>query len=544
MGINEVPQKQDRQAQSEGRDVRGAGITRRRLLTTGLQGAALAAGGGLLAACSSSGSTSTNASSTAAGKPVRGGTLTLGLLGAGASETVAPSSATDPDAARTAMLYDLLFGYGADLRTTTPRLAVGATHNSDATVWTIELRKGVTWHDGKPFTADDVVWTIQSWQDPKSPTYGAMDTVIDYKGVRKRDSLTVEIPLVQALAQFPGLLPSSRAFVMTPNGVSLAQLAAHPIGTGAWAYKSFTPGQSSNFVANDNYWGGRPYADNVIVNSTFSDDNSRLNALLSGQLNVMPLLPPLLAQQNLSNITVNRGNSAAITFFAMDITSPQFKDPRVRQALKLATDRQALAEGAYSGYATVANDLIGLGTEFFADDLKPTYDPDQAKSLLNAAGADGLTFSLPTSSRLGGGTAFATLWSQQLSKLRITANVDVIDPSDFYGAKWPYSPIGQDYASGIAPVITGWYRSMFSMYNYTKWGTNDPLQRQAMAQLDEAKAADLWHEVQQRQVDDGGFIVPVNQQLLDGVGKSVHNLQPGHAFVLNNYENLTKAWVS
>ena len=130
-------------------------MTRRQVLAAGAS-SALAAG--ILVGCGGA----TSASSTAAsggGGPKRGGTLRVGMITGGTAELVIPSSGSYPDFLRTNLLYDPLFQLGNDLKTLVPMLATAAEPTHSAKVWTFTLRSGVTWHNGKPFTADDVVWT-------------------------------------------------------------------------------------------------------------------------------------------------------------------------------------------------------------------------------------------------------------------------------------------------------------------------------------------------------------------------------------------------
>src|SRR6185369_13017915 len=101
------------------------------------------------------------------------GTFTVGMITAGNSETINPAKAVNvSDLLRIAQLYDLLFCVGEDVETLVPKLALSAESNKTATVWQIHLRDGVVWHNGKPFTADDVVWTMKGWADPASNAHG------------------------------------------------------------------------------------------------------------------------------------------------------------------------------------------------------------------------------------------------------------------------------------------------------------------------------------------------------------------------------------
>ena len=186
-----------------------AALTRRELLVASGRGAVMLGATGLLASCG--GGTSTGATSAGllpvsagGGTPVKGGTFTVGVLGAGASEQLYPGSVGGPaDYVRIQQLYDNLFNISSDSSLgILPALALSAEPNHDATVWTFKLRDGVHWHNGKPFTADDVVYTFTvAWQSPLSFASPALTPFVDFKQVRKVDQLTVEVPLLRPCAR-------------------------------------------------------------------------------------------------------------------------------------------------------------------------------------------------------------------------------------------------------------------------------------------------------------------------------------------------------
>ncbi len=185
------------------------GLTRRDLVRAGSAGALSIAGAGLLSACG--GGKSSAAAGTrrlsvppfssgpaSGGTPVRGGVLRIGMPTGGAAETIdVRHLATNPDVCRAPQLYDPLVFAGNDSGLL-PALATEWEANADATAWTFKLRDGVVFHDGRPLTADDLVYTVKaSWGSKENVVYGIMSQLVDFKNVRKRDELTVEIPLLR-----------------------------------------------------------------------------------------------------------------------------------------------------------------------------------------------------------------------------------------------------------------------------------------------------------------------------------------------------------
>ena len=183
----------------------------------------------------------------------------MGLVSAGSAETIDVRKALNfPDYVRLFNLLDPLF-FAAPGGLVTPGLCQAAHPNKDATVWTLELRPGVEWQDGSPFTADDVIYTMQaSWHSKQSNIFSLADSIIDYTRLRKRDKLTVEVGLKHGVAQFPSTTFTQNSFVIKNGTTDFTKV----IGTGPFKLESFTPGTQSVFTANRNYWGApAPYVD-------------------------------------------------------------------------------------------------------------------------------------------------------------------------------------------------------------------------------------------------------------------------------------------
>src|SRR5579872_7146585 len=212
----------------------GPEFDRREVLGLGLRGAGLVSVAGFVGACGGATTTARQPSGVAgpvpgapapgapaqtpgpsgSGTPKRGGTLTVGVISGGASETVNPFKwINQSDLIRTIALYNGLYQVGNG--GVVPRLAKSAEPNKDGTVWTLQLREGVHWHDGKPFSADDVLYTMRTWKDPAhnyfAPTALAL---IDLSHVRKRDPLTIEVPMTRAFAELEAILANPYASIV------------------------------------------------------------------------------------------------------------------------------------------------------------------------------------------------------------------------------------------------------------------------------------------------------------------------------------------
>jgi peptide/nickel transport system substrate-binding protein len=546
------------------------GLTRRQILGRAIQVGATLGVASAISACGASSSVQNATGKAAAGAltelpggtPVRGGTFTLGVTTAGQAENVFPGlAATPPDIARDYLLYNLLWYPGRDVTSNLePGLAVSADHNADATVWTFHLRDAVEWHDGRTFTADDLVYNFKTlWSDPNANYSAAiLEPLIDFRNVRKRGPLAVEIPLKIPVAQLPGIFAFLN-FGIVQEGATKESAASHPIGTGPFKFQSFTPGSQSVFVANKNYWeSGKPYVDEVQIISSFTDTDALYNALLSGKINLSSTLALLnareLAQSNQAQILVPSQESQGYGF-GMRVDDGPFADIRVRQAFKLLTDRPAIVNAAFAGFGGPGNDLIGAGTEYFLGSATPTYDPEKARALFKAAGVLGDTFTLPVAEVFPGFVESASVLAGQASAAGVTLAIQRVDPATYFVPPpggtayvrpstlntWPASGcIAQVYLGELLPT---------SPWSDTHWGRQVPggaaatkLIYQAIGETDPGKAGDLWREVQQQQIAEGGYVVYSNQAPVDAAAPNVRGLKAGAGLNFNNFR-LQDGWI-
>jgi peptide/nickel transport system substrate-binding protein len=484
---------------------------------------------------------------------VKGGTLRVGLLSAGSAETLDVRKPFNfPDFIRLFNLLDPLFFQGPH-GLVSPGLATEAHANSDFTVWTLRLRDGVVWQDGKPFTADDVVFTLKaSWNAPSGLNYQLYKPLINFNGVRKLDKLTVEIPLYRGIAQFPQLCFTQASHIVQDGMTNWNK----PVGTGPFKLESFTPGSRSVFTANRNYWGSpEPYADTLVIDSSFTADPARLNALSAGDLDIVPSVPPALAKAEESAKRVVLGNQNGPAFIAvtMRVDQAPFTDVRVRQAMKLIPDRAAIVSSALDGFAVPGNDCPGNTLQYWASDLKPVHDPQKAKSMLKSAGQGSLSLPLYTSAVLAGMNETATLFAEQAAAAGVTVSVVRDDPATYYstgspGGTWPnkhFSVNNWVIGQGSLPLfyLSALYHT--APYDETHWhnAASDTLLDEALADSIPASAEQKWHAVQKLQYDEGGYIVTSALNNVDGYSTKVRGIQTTEAGPCN-YWDFKTAWLA
>ncbi|WP_197373226.1 ABC transporter substrate-binding protein [Mycolicibacterium baixiangningiae] len=362
------------------------------------------------------------------GAPQDGGTLTLAAIGGGQAETLDPTKwLNTPDQTRIGALYDQLTALSPD---GSPQmlLAREITPNGDGTEWTMSLREGVTFHDGTPMTADDVLYSIRRVIDSGAVASATLSTV-NMDRTEKVDDHTIVFRLNAPAGDFPAFFVDPSTSIVK-NGATDFE---HPIGTGPFKYKSWTRGDRSVFERNDSYWGQKAHVDELVI-VPMADETARTNALLSGALDVSVDVAPTAVgtlEQSGMQITSKTG-AAASNFYVRADTEPT-KNPAVREALALAIDRQKCVDVALQGKGTVASDLFGLNFPSFPKDAPQiSYDPDRARSLLEKAGLAPLTITLTMGPGGAGMVECAQVFQESAKDAGITINIETIPGQDVF----------------------------------------------------------------------------------------------------------------
>jgi peptide/nickel transport system substrate-binding protein len=515
-------------------------ITRRDALRGALAGGVLLGAGGVLAACGSETvDVPTSSSGGTSLKNVRnGGVLRVGVSGGGADDSIdAHVLTTVPDISRAHQLYEGLAGRNtnSDFELL---LAESIEPDKRAQAWTIRLRPGVTFHNGKPVRADDVLFSLRRITDPKDPKTGAASIgYMDLDRSRKLDNRTVRIQLKFPNVAFPDDLGQYFNSIV-PTDYDPAK----PVGTGPFMYESFVPGERSVFKKNPDYWReGLPRVDEVVI-IDFPEDTPRVNALLSGQVDAITDLPAGQIAQVKSNdqFKVLISETGGWQPFTMRVDQAPFKDVKVRQAMRLLVDREQMIEQVLSGQGRVANDLYSPYDPAYDDELpQRRQDLDQAKSLLRQAGQSDLGVELVTSPVVQGIVEAAQVLAEQAKGAGVTINVRKVDPGTFYGDNYLQWAFAQDF------WVTRTYLSQVaqcalpdSPFNETHW--KDPefldLISQARAELDDAKRTELLHRAQEIEYERGGMIIWAFNNQLDAYSDTVGGFHPAKSgFPLTNY---------
>ena len=498
----------------------GNALERRQFLRGIVATGAIAGAGSLLSACSSAGSSQAAASPTSTAKR-RGGALKVGLTGGSGSDTLDPHKGlTYLDTARAQSLYQPLLQLNTSAQTEFVLAEEISPHGSTSN-WVIRLRKGITFHDGKPLTADDVIFTIRRIVSGKLTGSTPLGP-IDLKGLKALDNLTVQVPMTSPYGSFTDQLAYWYYLYIVPTGFNPAK----PNGTGPFKYQSFTPGQRSVFVRNGNYWkSGLPYVDSVTI-IDFSDSTSLQNALTTGVIDGAGGLegPQIAVLKTSSGVHTVASPAGAITPFTMRVDQAPFSDVNVRQALRLLVDRPQLIASALDGYGTLASDVFSPYDPNFDRALHRVQDISQAKFLLKKAGQEHLTVQLVTSAVATGTVAMATVLQQQAKAAGVTINLKTVDPTTFFGPNYLHWTFSQDFYN-YSPYLGQVSESMLpaSPFNETHWDNPHyiSLYKQANATTSAATRKQIEYEMQMIDFTEGGYIIPAYIDALDAYSTKI-----------------------
>ncbi|MDO9528248.1 MAG: peptide-binding protein [Syntrophales bacterium] len=289
------------------------------------------------------------------------------------------------------MIYNGLVKYDKDLNIVGD-LAESWNISEDGMTITFHLRKGVKWHDGYPFTAEDALFTYQITIDPKTPTaYSG-----DFLKVKKAQVIetytfrvTYDIPFAPALASWSAsILPKH---LLNGKDITRTKLSRNPIGTGPYMFKEWKTGQKIVLISNPDYFEGRPYIDGYIMR-IIPDMATMFLELRAKGIDRMNLTPLQYTRQTENRFFHNNFNkyrylSFSYSYLGYNLKNPFFKDKRVRQAISYAINKEEIIQGVILGLGKVATGPFKPGTWAYDSGVKGyNYDPQKARKLLAEAG--------------------------------------------------------------------------------------------------------------------------------------------------------------
>lgn len=404
---------------------------------------------------------------------------------------------------------------------TIPDLATGWEVSSDQLIYTFKLHNNVKWHDGQPFTAEDVKFTIEAALNPKnnSPIKERFEEI---KEVQVVDSYTVKIVLKKPFplllnVMSTGMLPKH---LLDGKDINNDRFNSAPIGTGPFKFVEWKKGQYMKMVANKEFYRNVPKSEQVIL-KYIPDQNLRAVQLEIGEIDVALIDPMQMERINKNpNLTVNRMVTADYRALMYNRINPLWEDVRVRQALNYAVDRQAIVDGVMLGWGKPAYGPLQLNWANNEKVNQYTYDAEKAKKLLAEAGwtpgADGilqkdgkrLSFKMTTFVHDPVRVALINALSTQFKKLGIEAIPDPkekgsfkIGATDSFLLGWgsPFDPDDDTYRIFHSSQMDN---ANFEHYKNEKI---DSLLLQARETNDRNQRAQLYNDFQTELANDPAF---------------------------------------
>lgn len=379
------------------------------------------------------------------------------------------------------ILFEQLTRYSPEDLSPVPGLATSWEPAEDAMSWTFKLRDGVKWSDGEDFDAEDVAFTFNDVVLVDELGAQSATQFSQVERVEVVDPLTVRFVLNSPfsalpyyLAAFAGILPK-HVLGDAENPLTVASFNKQaPVTTGPYKVAEFVPGSFVRLEPNENYWGDAPKLAGIVFR-IIPDANTQVAQLLAGQLDLVTRLDPSLIAgvERDASLEILRQSQNLYYWVVLNQEDERFTDPRVRRALLMALDREAMIQAILEGYGTVATGPIAplLGALYDGDVATYPYDPEGAKALLAEAGwtpgSDGilqkdgqrLEIAMPTGQF--GELVPATLLVQQYwADIGVKADVQVIE----WNAYIQQVVVKRDYEGTLAwwsqpptPDVTPYY---------------------------------------------------------------------------------------
>ncbi|RCS22566.1 ABC transporter substrate-binding protein [Phyllobacterium salinisoli] len=506
------------------------GATRRELLQMLVAGGiALTAGGTILG----------RATNAYAATPKSGGQIKAAGWSSSTADTLDPAKASlSTDYVRCCALYNRLSFL--DKSGTTQMELAESIESSDAKVWTVKLRSGVTFHDGKTLSSQDVVFSLMRHLNPDvgSKVNSIAKQITSVKGV---DPLTVEITLAHPNADLPTIL-SMHHFMIVQDGTTDFSKG---IGTGPFKLESFEPGVKSIAVKNPNYFKPKgPYIDSFEY-FAISDDNARVNALLSGDIQLAASIKPrsMKLVESQPGFALSQTTSGNYTNLNMRLDMEPGNKADFVAGMKYLINREQIQKSVMRGLAELANDQpISPASIYYNAELKPkAYDPEKAKFHFEKAGVIGQSIPVVASDAATASVDMATLVQQAGAEIGMKLDVQRVPSDGYWSNYWLKAPVhfGNINPRPTPDILFSLLYSSDAPWNESQFKSKkfDGMLLEARGLLDQAKRKAIYDEMQVMISEEAGTVIPVFLSNVDALSGNLKGLeanplggQMGYAF--------------
>ena len=463
-----------------------------------------------------------------------------------------PLLATDSSSSEiTGFIFNGLVKYDKDSKEIIGDLAESFAFKNPTTL-IFKLRKNVKWHDGKDFTAADVLFTYKILTSDKiaSPYSAGFRFVKDVKAL---DDYTVEVdykePYFKALETWMmGMLP--KHLLQDEKNLMTSSFNTHPIGTGPYRLTQLELSKNIELTAFDDYFDGRPKIDKISFH-VIPDPMTRLLMLKNAQLDIGSI-EPLVMQRQLGADFFKKFNiyekiSLSYTYLGFNLRRKKFQDPRVREALSLAINRQEIVDILFFKHAKVCTGPFLPGTKAFNRNVKaPKQDIKKAKALLKAAGYDAkhpFTFEIVTSNASSIRPYAAEILQYQLQKAGVVVKLRVMEWQAFLNmVVFPHKFDAVLLGWGLSPTpdpYIFWHSDSDKPGGFNLVGYHnkklDRLIEKSQKVVNSEKLGKMWQEMFQIITDDNPYLFLYIPNSITAVNKKIKHIEPALGGIWHNY---------
>ncbi|PTQ12698.1 ABC transporter substrate-binding protein [Sphingomonas oleivorans] len=458
--------------------------------------------------------------------PVKGGRLRVATNNSSTADTLDPAKqAVATDYCRCHMFYNGLTSLDEHSRA---QLALAESIESrDATVWTVKLRRDVRFHDGKKLTADDVVYSLRRHADP---AVGSKARVFasQFAEIRAMAPDEVRITLIAPNADLPVILGINN-FQIIRDGTTDFTTAN---GTGPFRCKEYTPGVRSVSVRNEDYWRRPPHLGEVEL-FAIADENARVNALLSGDVDLINAINPRITKQlRRAGLEIFESKSGGFTDLVIRLDQAPGHNPDFVLGMKYLLDRATMRNAIFRDYAMLANDHpIPPTNPYFNPDLpQRPYDLDRARFHFRRAGLLGATVPIVTAPPAEKSDDIAVLMQASARKAGLNLDIRRVPADGYWANHWMKVPVGfgNVNARPTADIIFTQFFKSDAPWNESGWKNErfDRLLLEARADRDEGRRRAIYQEMQRMIHAQSGVGIPLFISTLDAHSPRLKGMRP------------------
>jgi peptide/nickel transport system substrate-binding protein len=517
-------------------------LERRRAVKTLLAaGAAATAGWSAWAGAA----TTATAAAAAVAKPRQGGILRVATANQSQSDSLDPAKASHTaDYSRMFIFYSGLTEFDSNFKV--QNALAESFDTSDHKRWTVKLKPNVHFHDGKPLTADDIVFSLSRHKDPMTASKAkSIADAID--SVKATGPLQVEIVLNAPNVDLPALLAVPHFVIVAAATKDFSK----GNGTGPFVCKEFMPGGRCVGTRNPNFWKpGLPYLDEVQLVGIV-DDAARLNALLAGDIQLVSPVPARDVERlkRAGGFGVLESQSGLYTDLILRQDATPTRNPEFVQAIKSLHDRERIQKTLLRGYATIGNDhpVPAWHPYYLAGLPQRTYDPDRAKSLIKKANLSGTAAEMVAPPSIESALDSAQMLQQAAMQTDLKLDVRRVPADGYWSTHWMKHPM--TYGSILPrPTLDLLYTQFFksdSVWNESGWKNAqfDELLVQARQEKDETRRKQMYGDMQTIVYEKGSIVIPAFINFIDAHSSHVKGLAGSPSGRLMGYRFAEFAWL-